>query len=421
MASDVRATDLIQAAPEDQGMSTVRLRRVTDLARRYVDSGRWAGAVSMIARGGEVVQFDTVGQRDAEAGLEMRHDTIFRMASMTKPIASVALMMLYEEARFLLDAPVSDFIPSFKDLQVLAGGTADAFTTRAPSRAMTIRDLLTHTSGLTGPGENSVAGQLYARTGKLGANVDPRSTMADTVATLSTLPLCCDPGAQFNYGISTDVVGLLVEVISGQTLAEFFEQRIFEPLRMPDTSFQVAASKRDRFAALYRQASPEGGADGALRTRDDGRADARYAEGGTYFSGAGGLTSTAADYMRFAKMLANEGELDGERILGSRTLDFMVQNHLPNGAEFGDIVNAPLSTWITKGTGFGLGFAVLLDPVKAGVLGTEGEYYWNGAFSTSFFVSPNEDLIAMLLTQLGGSTYDIRREWRSTVYQAITD
>jgi CubicO group peptidase (beta-lactamase class C family) len=347
----------------------------------------------------------------------MTPDTIFRMASMTKPIASVALMQLFEEARFLIDAPVSDFIPSFRDLQVYSGSNNGGIFTRAPKRAMTIRDLLTHTSGLTGAGEDSPVGRLYAATGRLGANVSPQSTMADTIATLATLPLCCDPGAQFNYGISTDVVGHLVEIISGQTLAAFLEERIFEPLGMTDTAFQVAASKRERFAALYRQ----GGADGGLRTRDDGSADARYAEGGTYFSGAGGLTSTAADYMQFAKMLANGGELDGERILGTRTLEYMVSNHLPNGAEFGEIVNAPLSTWITKGTGFGLGFAVLMDPVKAGVLGTEGEYYWNGAFSTSFFVSPNEDLIAMLLTQLGGSTYDIRREWRSAVYQAITE
>ena len=201
------------------------------------------------------------------------------------------------------------------------------------------------------------------------------------------------------------------------SLGDYLQQRIFDPLGMVDTSFHVAAAKRDRFAALYRQ----GPAGGPLRTRDDGSADARYAEGGTYFSGAGGLTSTAADYMRFAKMLANGGELDGERIIGTRTVEYMAANHLPDGAEFADIVNNPLSTWITKGTGFGLGFAVLMDPVKAGVLGTEGEYYWNGAFSTSFFVSPGEDLVAMLLTQLGNATYDIRREWRSTVYQAITD
>ena len=420
MTTQLRTTDLIEASPEEIGMSSARLGHVSALAQRYVDSGRWAGAISMIARGGSVVHFETFGQRDAEAGLAMTPDTIFRMASMTKPIASVALMQLFEEARFLLDAPVADFIPSFKDLEVFTGSNGSSVFTRKAKRAMTIRDLLTHTSGLTGAGEDTPVGRLYAAMGRLGANVSPQSTMADTIATLATLPLACDPGAQFNYGISTDVVGHLVELISGQTLAAYLEERVFEPLGMTDTGFHVPAAKRDRFAALYRQASPAANG-GALRTRDDGSADARYAEGGTYFSGAGGLTSTAADYMQFAKMLANGGELDGERILGARTLEFMVANHLPNGAEFGEIVNNPLSTWITNGTGFGLGFAVLMDPVKAGVLGTEGEYYWNGAFSTSFFVSPNEDLVAMLLTQLGGSTYDIRREWRSTVYQAITE
>ncbi|MGE3856934.1 MAG: serine hydrolase domain-containing protein [Dehalococcoidia bacterium] len=417
MTTQLRTTDLIEAAPEDVGMSTERLRRVSALAQRYVDSGRWAGAISMIARGGSVVHFETFGQRDAEAGLAMEPDTIFRMASMTKPIASLALMQLYEEAEFLLDAPVSDFIPAFKGLPVFAGSNGDSYFTRAAKREMTIRDLLMHTSGLTGPGEPTPVGRLYAATGRLGANVDPKSTMADTVATLATLPLACDPGAQFNYGVSTDVVGHLVELISGQTLAAYLQERVFDPLGMVDTAFQVPASKRSRFAALYRQ----GGENGALRTRDDGSADARYAEGGNYFSGAGGLTSTAADYMRFAKALCNGGELDGERIIGARTLEFMTANHLPGGVEFADIVNNPLSTWITKGTGFGLGFAVLMDPVAAGVLGTEGEYYWNGAFSTSFFVSPNEDLVAMLFTQLGGATYEIRREWRGTVYQAITE
>ncbi|MDA0302414.1 MAG: serine hydrolase [Chloroflexi bacterium] len=421
MTMTLRTTDLIEAAPEDVGMSTARLQHVSALAQRYVDSGRWAGAISMIARAGSVVHFETFGQRDAEAGLPMTPDTIFRMASMTKPIASLALMQLYEEARFLLDAPVADFVPAFKGLPVYVSGSGDSYFTRTAKREMTIRDLLMHTSGLTGAGESTPVGRLYAATGRLGTNADPKSTMADTVATLATLPLACDPGAQFNYGISTDVVGHLVELISGQTLAAYLEERLFEPLGMADTGFHVPASKRDRFAALYRQASPADAEGRDLRTRDDGSADARYAEGGTYFSGAGGLTSTAADYMQFAKMLANGGELDGERIVGARTLEYMVANHLPGGVEFADIVVNPLSTWITKGTGFGLGFAVLMDPVKAGVLGTEGEYYWNGAFSTSFFVSPNEDLIAILLTQLGGSTYEIRREWRSTVYQAITE
>lgn len=417
MTTQLRTSDLIEATPEDVGMSTERLGRVSDLARRYVDSGRWAGAISMIARGGSVVHFETFGHRDAEAGLPMEPDTIFRMASMTKPIASLALMQLYEEARFLIDTPVSDFIPSFKDLPVFAGMNGDTAFTRAAKREMTIRDLLMHTSGLTGPGEPTPVGRLYAATGRLGANVDPRSTMADTIEVLSKLPLACDPGAQFNYGVSTDVVGYLVELISGKTLAAYLQDRVFEPLGMTDTAFQVPASKRSRFAALYRQ----GVENGALRTRAEAEADARYAEGGNYFSGAGGLTSTAADYMQFAKALCNGGELDGERIIGTRTLEYMTANHLPGGVEFAEIVNNPLSTWITRGTGFGLGFAVLMDPVKAGVLGTEGEYYWNGAFSTSFFVSPNEDLVAMLLTQLGGSTYDIRRVWRSTVYQAITE
>ncbi len=412
MAIDV-SRDIIEAAPEAVGLSAGRLGASDALVRRYVEGGRWAGAISMVARHGRVAHFETFGQRDAEAGLPMTPDTIFRMASMTKPIASVALMTLFEEAHFLIDTPIAEFIPAFRRPSVFAGGTPERYHVRPAVREITVRDLLTHTSGLTGAGENTTMGQIYQRADLFG-HAD--RTLDEVIPALAALPLCCDPGAEFNYGASTDVVGYLCELISGKPLDAFLQERIFEPLGMVDTAFHVPASKRDRFAALYVQ----GGANGALRTRNDGpRPNAMYEEGARYLAGAGGLTSTASDYMRFAKMLASGGTLDGERVIGARTLGFMTANHLRDGLDLGAMAVNPLATWMTHGTGFGLGFAVLMDPVRSGVLGTPGEYYWNGAYSTSFFVSPAEDLIAILLTQLGGSDYQIRREWRSTIYQAL--
>jgi len=284
---------------------------------------------------------------------------------------------------------------------------------RPAAREITMRDLLTHQSGLTGAGENTTLGQVYQRADIFG---HAERTLDEVIPKLAELPLACDPGAAFNYGVSTDVVGYLCEVISGEPLDVFLQERIFAPIGMVDTSFHVPPQKRERFAALYVQ----GGENGALRTRNDGpRPNAMYEEGARYLSGSGGLTSTAADYVRFAKMLLNRGTLDGERIIGPRTLAYMTANHLTGGRDLGDAAVNPLPTWMTHGTGFGLGFAVLLDPVRANVLGTPGEYYWNGAYSTSFFVSPAEDLVALLMTQLGSSDYQVRREWRSTVCQAL--
>ena len=407
--------ELIEAEPEDVGLSSAGLRNVSRIAQRYVDAGKLPGAITMVARRGRVVHFETYGSMDVEAGKPMAPDTVFRMYSMTKPIASVALMTLYEEGLFQLDDAASKYIPQLKGLKVFAGGTPDRYLERESSREMTIRDLLTHTSGLTAGGDTPV-GQLYRRAELNGSS--STGTLADMIDKLSRLPLKCDPGAEWNYGISTDVVGHLCEVLSGQRLDDFLAERIFEPLSMDDTGFTVAAENVGRFAANYR--FKEG--DGARYELIDSPAESNYVRPRTYLSAAGGLASTAADYMRFAKMLANGGELDGRRVIGPRTLGLMTQNHLPGGADLAAMNDAGPTETARDGIGFGLGFAVLLDPAKAQTLGTPGEYYWGGAASTAFFVSPGEDLIAMFLTQLmPSSTYPVRRELRAAVYSAITD
>ncbi len=411
----------VDGAAEAVGLSSVGLGRLSWLLDRYVDGGRYAGVVSMVARRDRVVHCETHGLMDIEAGRAMQPDAIFRIASLTKPIASVALMTLYEEGRFQLDDPVARYIPQFAELRVLAGGTADQFTTRPPSRSMTIRDLLTHTSGLVGGGPANVAGELYHRAGlRVPNRMWPAvpGTIEAMVETLATLPLDCDPGAEWNYGVSTDVIGYLCEVLSGVPFDEFLRRRIFEPLGMPDTGFSVAPAKAERLAAAYRF-TPEGPTPLALM---DAPAASPFLGTPTFFSGNGGLASTVPDYLRFARMLARGGELDGARILGSRTLRLMTANHLPEGRDIAAMGQPEFGGKSMAGTGFGLGFAVLLDPVRAGVVGTPGEYYWVGGYSTFFFVSPGEDLVALCFAQLSPwSSYPIEHELRATIYGAIID
>jgi CubicO group peptidase (beta-lactamase class C family) len=406
---------LVEADPEDVGMSSDGLRNVSRLVEGYVDDGKFPGAICLVARRGKVVHLTVHGSMDVERNRPVRTDTIFRIYSMTKPIASVALMKLYEEGRFQLDDPASRFLPELAGMKVFDGGTADDYRVRDAAREMTVRDLLMHTSGLGSYTARSPVAELYRRAGLLG----PESvglTLEDLVPQLAGLPLQADPGTRWIYGISTDLVGYLCEVFSGQPFDRYLEERILAPLGMPDTAFSVPTEKVERFAANY---APQEGTP-RYKLVDD-PATSPYARPRTYFSGAGGLVSTAADYLRFCRMLANGGELEGVRILGPRTLRLMTLNHLPSGK---DIASMALSGGETQreGHGFGLGFAMLLDPAVAQLIGTPGEYYWGGAASTAFFVNPAEELIMLFLTQLRpSSTYPIRRELRATIYSAITD
>jgi CubicO group peptidase (beta-lactamase class C family) len=409
---------MIEAEPEDVGLSSRRLENVTRLVQGYVDDKKVPGAITAIGRRGKVVHFETYGKMDEEAGKEMRADAIFRIYSMTKPIASVALMTLYEEGRFQLDDPASRFIPEWKDLKVFVGGTADNPQLRPPAREMTVRDLLMHTSGLAGGMGDSPTAELFRRAGVRGFGQEGSHTLRDAVERLANVPLLFDPGTRWNYGISTDIVGYLCEVISGQPFDQFVRERITGPLGMVDTAFTVPAEKVDRFAACYRR----GGPDGPSYVLQDSPADSPYTRPKTYFSGAGGMVGTTADYVRFCKMLANGGELDGVRILGPRTVDFMATNHLPGGGDMASIGMATFNETTMEGIGFGLGFAVLLDSAKAQILGTPGEFYWGGAASTAFFVNPKEDLFLVFMTQLlPSSSYPFRRELRACTYQAIID
>jgi CubicO group peptidase (beta-lactamase class C family) len=408
---------ILEAEPEDVGMSSQRLAQLSRVVQEATDQGSIPGGISMIARRGKTVHFETYGQMDVEAGRPTQADTIYRFYSMTKPIASVGLMTLYEEGRFQLDEPASKYIPQFKGLKVFASGTADKYETREPARETTIRDLLMHTSGLTARGGapggvSSPVAELYTRAGLNGSNSD--GTLREFIDKLGQLPLAVDPGTRWIYGVSTDVVGYLCQVFSGQPLDRFLKERIFDRLDMPDTFFEIPDAKLDRLAANYRRE----GANGIALIEAPQSSAYRHR---TYFSGAGGLLSTAHDYMRFCKMLANRGELDGERILSPRTVKFMATNHLPGNQDLDEMAQNRGETVSRAGAGFGLGFAVLMDPAKAQVLGTPGEYYWGGAASTAFFISPAEDLIAIFLTQVMQATALLRKELRVTTYQAIVD
>jgi CubicO group peptidase (beta-lactamase class C family) len=325
-------------------------------------------------------------------------------------------MTLYEEGRLQLDDPVSQYIPQFRGLKVLAGGTVDAMQVQEPVREMTVADLLRHTSGLVSQSD-AVLGNAYTRLGLLTSASS--GTLAEMIDKLGTLPLKCDPGAQFNYGISTDVVGYLCEVLSGQRLDDFLRERILGPLGMVDTGFSVAAEDVERFAACYR---PGTAGEPLLVAEDRPDASSRYTRTRTYLSGAGGMVSTASDYMRFCKMLANGGELDGRRIIGPRTLAYMACNHLPGGCDLAQMSPASAGETSRAGVGFGLGFACVLDPTVLGGLSVPGEYYWGGAASTAFWITPAEDLAVVFMTQVRpSSTYPIRRELRAIIYGAIVD
>ncbi|HLG12240.1 MAG TPA: serine hydrolase domain-containing protein [Dehalococcoidia bacterium] len=404
----------IEAAPEDVGLTSEGMAKLKRHVQGYVDAGKFPGAISMVQRRGKVVHFETYGQSDREAGKPVERDTIFRIYSMTKPIVSVGLMTLYEEGLFQIDDPVSKYIPRFAGLKVLAGGTADAPRLREPSREMTIADLLRHTSGLVSK-TDSVLGEAYTRLGLLTS--ESNGTLAEMVEKLGSLPLKCDPGTQFNYGISTDVIGHLCEVLSGQNLDDFLGQQVLGPLGMVDTGFYVPADDVERFAACYR---PGKAGEPLLVAEDRPDESSRYTKPRTYLSGAGGMVSTASDYMRFCKMLANGGELEGRRVIGPRTLEFMALNHLPGGRDLSQMSNGPAGETSREGVGFGLGFARVLDATVLGGLSVPGEYYWGGAASTAFWITPAEDLAVVFMTQVRpSSTYPIRKELRSIIYGSI--
>ncbi|MEE8348297.1 MAG: serine hydrolase domain-containing protein [Acidobacteriota bacterium] len=386
-------------------MSTERLSRIAPAMQRYIDDGFVAGTVTLVARRGQIVHFEARGYRDVDSKAPMTRDNIFRLASMTKPIASVALMILWEEGRVGLQDPVAKYLPEFEDVEVSTTGDASGNTgsLEPPKSPMTVRQLLSHTAGLA----NSYIGN---RTffGEYIRKPPPTDTLEKLVQRLAELPLNYHPGTQWQYSLATDVVARLVEVISGMSFDAFLRQRIFEPLDMMDTSHFLDRSKAGRLASRYRA-----GETGRIVLADPGSTQSPLVSGPkTRFRGATGLLSTADDYLRFQQMMLNGGQLDGVQLLGRKTVELMFANHT------GD-----MPVWVfPTGVGFGLGYAVLLDRGAAATPQTEGTVSWGGAFGTWFWVDRKEELIGLLMYQVSPNNHlSIRNDFITLVSQAIVD
>jgi CubicO group peptidase (beta-lactamase class C family) len=385
------------------GMSDERLKRLDQGMQRYIDDGLMAGIVTLVARKGKVVHHKGFGYQDLAAKKEITVDTIFRIYSMTKPITAVALMMLYERGLFHLGDPVSKFIPWFKDTKVL-GGDGQLLDLE---HEITIRHLMLHTAGMIYQDEEKTPlDKLYGE-----ADIfDPKITLDEMTRRVAGLPLKFQPGEAFSYGVSMDVIGYLIEVISDMPLDDFFTKEILQPLGMDDTGFVVPDGKTERFATLY----------GLTETESLGLIDDDI--GGEYFdvklfTGGSGLVSTTSDFLRFAQCLLNNGEQEGIRLLGRKTVEWMRANHL-------QLELLPISSGEDPmpGLGFGLGFSVMLDPTRADLMGSVGAYGWGGWSSTHFWIDPLEELIGILMVQyIPSGTYPISQDFRALVYQAIID
>ena len=403
------------ATAGNTGISIDALARLDQhLLSRYIQPEKIAGCLTLISRHGETAHLSAMGSMDRERNKPMATDTIFRFYSMTKPITSVALMQLHEQGMFQLTDSVSRYIPQWRDLQVMTGGDWPNFETRPADRPMSMRDVLSHQSGLT---YGFMEGQLeraYNKADVYQAGSMEGRDLQSMIDRLAEMPLKFSPGDNWNYGVSTDVCGYLVETISGQRFDEYLQEHIFNPLGMEDTGFDVPPEKIDRFAANY-----ERGPDRQLRLLDD-PATSNYADPQTFFSGGGGLVSTAHDYHRFCQMLLNGGELDGARLLGPKTIELMTMNHLPDGQDLSDRALGTFSETANDGVGFGLGFAMIVDIPRTQNVGSLGEYYWGGAASTIFWIDPVEDMIVIFLTQfMPSGTFNFRGQIKQILYPGL--
>ncbi len=406
----------VEVDPIEVGLDAERLQRIDAHFARYVEDGRLPGWLAVVSRHGRVAHIASSGHRDVEAGLPVTSDTLFRIYSMTKPITSVAAMMLYEEGAFELKDRVKWYLPAFADTKVYKGGSAGSPQLEPQLGSMRIWHLLTHTAGLTyGFHHQHPVDAMYRNHGFEWGSPKGMDTAA-TIDAIARLPLVFQPGTSFNYSVATDVLGRLVEVWSGMSFDEFLRTRIFQPLGMDETTFWVEGDDVDRLAALY---VPFGEGGRALRWDQGGGAATKPQE---FLSGGGGLVSSAGDYHRFMEMLRRRGELDGVRLLSPRTVDYMTRNHLPGGV---DLEAFGQSTWAETtfdGVGFGLGFSVVLDPVAYRSPASVGEFGWGGAASTAFMIDPVEDMTVAFYTQLlPSSTYPIRTQLKQLVVQAIID
>ena len=412
----------MEIAPEAAGFEPSRLERITEhLERSYIAPGKIAGCQTLVARHGHVAYFKSLGLADQERGTKVRDDTIFRLFSMTKPVTSVALMQLYEQGYFQLNDRLSRVIPEWREMGVYVSGEGENIVTRPPKRPMTFAHLLSHQSGLTyGNGLVRLGAEdsghpVDAAYAAHGVERGRNDTIAEFVQRMANVPLRYDPGDHWMYSYATDVCGYLVEAISGVRFDRYLEQNIFGPLGMKDTAFYVTPEKASRLAANYGRRR-----DKTLKLIDDPETSA-YLEEPAMHSGGAGLVGTTADYLRFAEMLRRGGELDGVRILGPRTIELMRQNHLSGGKDLSEVALGVLAETPYDGVGFGLGFAMTLDNVRAGTIAA-GDYYWGGAASTIFWVDPAEDLVAIFMTQLiPSATFNFRGQLKSIIYGAIVD
>ena len=407
LAFAATARELPKTRPDRAGMSAERLDRIAELARGYTESGKLAGVLTMVARDGRVVHVSAVGQRGVYDDRPLPEDALFRIFSMSKSITAAAAMMLYEEGKFQLGDPVSKFIPELAELDVLVDGE------RVPAKnVMTMQQLLTHTAGFSyGFAPDDPVDKLYNETQVLRAK-----DLDEFIERLAALPLKYEPGTQWHYSVAVDVTGAVIERISGQSFGDFLQERLFDPLDMRDTFFQVPRDKMDRFL-------PNHGWDAEnnkLVVFDDSEF-MDYTGGTMMESGGGGLVSTARDYLRFAEMMRAGGELHGVRILSPKTVEYMAADHLPGSIDAGGEGERPVVNLLDLGSGFGLGFGVVRDPVLTAVIGSPGEYSWGGAAGTIFWIDPVEEIVVVSMIQLMGSPWPLRAELKVLSNAAIME
>lgn len=401
---------------EGLGFDTSRLACIGPfLERTYLDTGRLRNVQLLVSRDAQPAYYYQGGSL-RDDGTSMREDAIFRIASMTKPVTSIAFMQLVEQCKVALDDPVARILPEFADLGTYNGGGGSLpFAPMGPGRPMRFVDLLTHMSGLTYGFQNRSSVDAAYRAAKLDLSRGAM-TSDDYIETLARIPLEFEPGSRWNYSVSIDVLGVCIERISGMRLGNYFRQHIFAPLGMEDTGFDLDPAKQDRLADAY------GYRPGKEPRLIDLGAESRLAEAASFHSGGGGLLSTIRDYDRFCSMLLNKGEWNGHRLIAPKTLDLMAANHLPGGADLTQMSNSLFSEASNAGTGFGLGFAVVTDPARTLMPASKGEFYWGGAYSTAFFVDPVERITMVFMTQLyPSSAYPIRRQLKTLIYSALAN
>ena len=395
------------------GFCPARLKRISPWLKRYVDEKKLPFAHVAVLRKGQLAYTNFYGVRDIEAGSPVVEDGIYRIYSMTKLVTTVAALALYEKGAFQLDDPVDKFVDEFKDARVFVSGRKDSINSVEAETPMTIRQLMNHTSGLTyGAFDPGPVGQLM-RSGKIDFG-NLQANLGDTVRRLASIPLCFQPGSQWRYGVSTDVLGYVIEVVTGKTLLQVFDELIFKPLNMNDTFFQVPINKVKKFCSLYTRTKSE-----SLKLLECA-GSSRFCKPVNMYSGGGGLISSMRDYLVFLEMIRCGGRYDDAQILGRKTVELMLRNHL--SGDMASMGQPTFSEMPMEGIGFGLGGAILLDPAKAQILGSEGEFTWGGMASTAFWIDPKEELSVVFMTQLiPSSCYPIRRELRVLVYQALVD